>query len=108
MTTAASSPPSPTPLPSCGGGGFSVGSFGRVDIPDREGVFALGSWQAYRWLLGTDQDSLLLIPRAYQLDAITAAVLWAVAAQDKIILLLKFVSLFSPPTVDRPSRATDS
>lgn len=60
---------------------------GHVNTPDHEGIFALDSRQAYRRLVGTDQDSRLLIPRAYQLDAITTAVLWAVANLDLSLLL---------------------
>ncbi|SBT40962.1 hypothetical protein GA0070621_1103 [Micromonospora narathiwatensis] len=61
---------------------------GRVDdTPDRVGVFALDSRRAYRHLVGAERDARLLIPRVYQLDAITAGVLWAVANLDLSLLL---------------------
>ncbi|MBC8991541.1 XRE family transcriptional regulator [Micromonospora chalcea] len=60
---------------------------GHVDTPDRVGVFALDSRRAYRHLVGADRDARLLIPRVYQLDAITAGVLWAVANLDLPLLL---------------------
>lgn len=60
---------------------------GHVDAPDRVGVFALDSRQAYRRLVRAGRDTRLLIPRVYQLDAITAGVLWAVANLDLSLLL---------------------
>ncbi|MDG4795163.1 XRE family transcriptional regulator [Micromonospora sp. WMMD1082] len=60
---------------------------GYVDGPERVGVFALDSRRAYRHLVEAGRDARLLIPRVYQLDAITAAVLWAVANLDLSLLL---------------------
>ena len=60
---------------------------GHVDTLDRAAVFALDSRRAYRHLVEADQNARLLIPRAYQLDAITAGVLWAVANLDLSLLL---------------------
>ncbi|WP_148710018.1 XRE family transcriptional regulator [Micromonospora sp. M71_S20] len=60
---------------------------GHVDRPDRVGVFALDSRRAYQHLVEAGRDTRLLIPRAYQLDAITAGVLWAVANLDSSLLL---------------------
>ncbi|WP_435819546.1 XRE family transcriptional regulator [Micromonospora tulbaghiae] len=60
---------------------------GHVDALDRAGVFALDSRQADRHLVEADRDARLLIPRVYQLDAITAGVLWAVANLDLSLLL---------------------
>ncbi|MEU7980093.1 helix-turn-helix transcriptional regulator [Micromonospora sp. NPDC049081] len=60
---------------------------GRVSTANGERVFALDSRQASRRMIGIGDDARLLIPRAYQLDAITAAVLWAVANLDQSLLL---------------------
>lgn len=60
---------------------------GHVDTPDRVGVFALDSQRAYRHLVAAGRDARLLIPRVYQLDAVTAGVLWAVANLDLSLLL---------------------
>ncbi|WP_146605900.1 XRE family transcriptional regulator [Micromonospora craterilacus] len=60
---------------------------GHIDAPDRVDVFALDSRRACRHLVGAGRDARLLIPRVYQLDAITAGVLWAVANLDLSLLL---------------------
>ncbi len=60
---------------------------GHVHTPDSVGVFALDSRRAYRHLVEAGRDARLLIPRVYQLDAITAGVLWAVANLDLSLLL---------------------
>ncbi|ROT34276.1 XRE family transcriptional regulator [Micromonospora sp. HM5-17] len=60
---------------------------GRVTTPEGDGLFALDSRQASRRLVDVGDDTRLLIPRVYQLDAITAAVLWAVANLDQSLLL---------------------
>ncbi|TDB73224.1 XRE family transcriptional regulator [Micromonospora sp. KC723] len=60
---------------------------GHVDTLDRAVVFALDSRRAYRHLVEAGRDARLLIPRAYQLDAITAGVLWAVTNLDLSLLL---------------------
>ncbi|MFC8850357.1 MULTISPECIES: helix-turn-helix domain-containing protein [unclassified Micromonospora] len=60
---------------------------GRVSTAKGEGVFALDSRQASRRMVGIGDGVRLLIPRAYQLDEITAAVLWAVANLDQSLLL---------------------
>ncbi|GGM00250.1 MULTISPECIES: helix-turn-helix transcriptional regulator [Micromonospora] len=60
---------------------------GHVDAPAHSGIFALDSRQACRRLVGVGEDSRLLIPRVYELDAITGAVLWAVANLDQSLLL---------------------
>ncbi|WP_433230039.1 helix-turn-helix transcriptional regulator [Micromonospora sp. CA-248260] len=60
---------------------------GRVSTAKGEGVFALDSRQASQRMVGIGDDVRLLIPRAYQLDEITAAVLWAVANLDQSLLL---------------------
>ncbi|WP_166458905.1 helix-turn-helix domain-containing protein [Verrucosispora sioxanthis] len=60
---------------------------GQVTASTGDGLFALDSRQASRRLVDIDDDVRLLIPRVYQLDAITAAVLWAVANLDQSLLL---------------------
>ncbi|WBB78593.1 helix-turn-helix transcriptional regulator [Micromonospora sp. WMMD882] len=60
---------------------------GRVSSPTGDGLFALDSRQASRRLVDIGDDARLLIPRVYRLDAITAAVLWAVANLDQALLL---------------------
>ncbi|MEU9507756.1 XRE family transcriptional regulator [Micromonospora sp. NPDC048170] len=60
---------------------------GRVDTLDRAGVFALDSRQADRHLIEAGRDAHLLIPRAYQLDAITTGIIWAVTSLDLSLLL---------------------
>ncbi|MFG3702279.1 XRE family transcriptional regulator [Micromonospora sp. NPDC047620] len=60
---------------------------GYVDTPDRAGVFALDSRQADRHLIEAGREAHLLIPRAYQLDAITTGVVWAVTNLDLSLLL---------------------
>ncbi|MFV2112875.1 XRE family transcriptional regulator [Micromonospora sp. LOL_025] len=60
---------------------------GHVDTPDHVSVFALDSQRAHRHLVAADRDARLLIPRAYQLDAFTAGVLWAVTNLDLSLLL---------------------
>ncbi len=60
---------------------------GHVDAPDRAGVFALDSRQADRHLVEAGRDAHLLIPRAYQLDAITTGVVWAVTNLELPLLL---------------------
>ncbi|MFI6763811.1 helix-turn-helix transcriptional regulator [Micromonospora sp. NPDC050417] len=60
---------------------------GRVTAPTGEGLFALDSRQASRRLVDNGEDARLLIPRVYRLDAISGAVLWAVANLDHSLLL---------------------
>ncbi|MEV6695297.1 XRE family transcriptional regulator [Micromonospora sp. NPDC051196] len=60
---------------------------GHVGASERAGVFALDSRRAYRHLVDAGRGARLLIPRVYQLDAITAGVLWAVANLDLSLLL---------------------
>ncbi|WJK33167.1 helix-turn-helix transcriptional regulator [Solwaraspora sp. WMMA2065] len=60
---------------------------GRAVTSTSDGLFGLDSRQACQRLVDTGDDVRLLIPRAYQLDAITAAVLWAVANLDQSLLL---------------------
>ncbi|GAA3742191.1 hypothetical protein GCM10022225_27240 [Plantactinospora mayteni] len=60
---------------------------GHVDAPDGVEVFALDSRQAYWCLVAAGRGARLLIPRVYQLDAITTGVLWAVANLDLSLLL---------------------
>jgi transcriptional regulator with XRE-family HTH domain len=52
-----------------------------------DGLFALDSRQASRRLVDIGDDARLLIPRVYRLDAISGAVLWAVANLDQSLLL---------------------
>ncbi|MDG4793019.1 helix-turn-helix transcriptional regulator [Micromonospora sp. WMMD1082] len=60
---------------------------GRVTTSTGDGLFGLDSRQASQRLVDIDDEVRLLIPRAYELDAITAAVLWAVANLDQSLLL---------------------
>ncbi|WP_332108155.1 helix-turn-helix transcriptional regulator [Phytohabitans suffuscus] len=60
---------------------------GRVGTPTGDRLFALDAGQASRRLVGVGDDARLIIPRVYRLDAITAALLWAVANLDQSLLL---------------------
>jgi len=60
---------------------------GRVGTATGDSLFALDSRQASRRLVDVGNDARLIIPRAYRLDAITAALLWAVANLDQALLL---------------------
>ncbi|MFV2021684.1 helix-turn-helix transcriptional regulator [Micromonospora sp. LOL_023] len=60
---------------------------GRAVTSTSDGLFGLDSRHACQRLVDTGDDVRLLVPRAYQLDAITAAVLWAVANLDQSLLL---------------------
>jgi hypothetical protein len=58
---------------------------GQVGAPGAA-TFVLDSRHARRRLRGATVDARLLIPRAYQLDELTFALLWAVAAFDEALL----------------------
>ncbi|MFI7025744.1 helix-turn-helix transcriptional regulator [Micromonospora sp. NPDC049900] len=60
---------------------------GQITTSASNRLFALDSRQASQRLVDVDDGVRLLIPRVYQLDAITAAVLWAVANLDQSLLL---------------------
>lgn len=60
---------------------------GRAVTSTSDWLFGLDSRHASQRLIDTGDDVRLLIPRAYQLDATTAAVLWSVANLDQSLLL---------------------
>lgn len=58
---------------------------GRTEDPE-SAAFVLDSRHARRRLRGAGDDARLLIPRAYRLDGLTFALLWAVANYDEALL----------------------
>lgn len=60
---------------------------GRVVEPHGGALFALDSHHASQRLVSIGDDARLLIPGVYRLDAISVAVLWAVANLDQSLLM---------------------
>lgn len=57
-----------------------------IGVTENEGMFGLDARQARRRLAGALEETRLLMSRAYALDDLTLAILWAVANLDEALL----------------------